>query len=861
MKKKFLLAVALLSCLPGFVQAQVENRALQLDAQGSVDCGPMSRLDDLSSFSVQFWMNPSEWTKGAVLFSRGDGFSVALGDEGTVVFTAGGKSLAATSAVLQASKWNQLTLISNETAASVMVNGETVASGSLAAIPASASPFVFGGSGYKGRIDDVRLWACALNDDFNYFISNTINKWCPQYSDLIAYYKFDQPTCPNVVEYKTIWDGGMAEVNNHGVFSSEGASRVSAADNEGLPYLINGAYTANERFFDRGIPREQYLLSNDLIILGIASYSDGHLKYVTPCNHAKVIDGTYLEEFEGREGVLQLNGESSKVECPVGTFAPEISDGRAVYGYTFETWLYIDEWNEGAFLFRKETDDAKNGFSIRLGKEDTKQLIVRVNGAEYVHENGLKVGEWMHFGISPNSSATIGMLALSFVFNGESSYPNPKLSSTEVVITPTGAEDCLAYIGEGFKGKLDETLVWDKTYSVGDIRGHMNNVPMPSIGGVVTADPMKYANAYYKYDEADNLGWSSHSQDEWLRIMRAAYDGYTGYQIRISVKSHTNWQNTISDAAKRKIFAADLAELSKPYDGVELDLEWIENSAYWPAYGALSDEIRAALPEDKTFFVSCHSYAPAYQFPTDKMANVNGFTFQIYGPQNGWSHYSTFERVAKMFSDYGFPKEKMMLSYATTTSRGYTNGSMVSPISGVRSNGFLDEGYVPNDEVDSKDVNGVTYYFTGPTQTYKRAKYCMDNKLQGIFYWDMGNDVPVEHQYNLAKWCSYGLNANVDPLVETVAVKHSGVEAVNASDGRESADLRVYPTPAGNELNMMFASGTCPEKAQVYSLSGSCVAEQPVIGGKMDVSMLQPGFYVVIAQGNGETAQARFMKY
>ena len=57
-------------------------------------------------------------------------------------------------------------------------------------------------------------------------------------------------------------------------------------------------------------------------------------------------------------------------------------------------------------------------------------------------------------------------------------------------------------------------------------------------------------------------------------------------------------------------------------------------------------------------------------------------------------------------------------------------------------------------------------------QVYKRAKYFVDNQMQVIFYWDMGNDVKPAHQYSLARWCNYGLSSNVDSLVTEVRVNH-----------------------------------------------------------------------------------------
>lgn len=165
--------------------------------------------------------------------------------------------------------------------------------------------------------------------------------------------------------------------------------------------------------------------------------------------------------------------------------------------------------------------------------------------------------------------------------------------------------------------------------------------------------------------------------------------------------------------------------------------------------------------------ISTHGYT--YAFPTAKMSKVDGFTFQQYGPQKAWFGYNQYTSTLTAAQGYGYPKNKIYASYSTTTSGPYSGSTQAgSQIIGVRQ-GLLDaEGFVPQGETDAGTYNGYTYYFTGPLQTYKRAKYCVDNNLEGIFYWDMGNDVKPGHKYCLAKWCSYGLNANVDTLLTHV---------------------------------------------------------------------------------------------
>ena len=466
----------------------------------------------------------------------------------------------------------------------------------------------------------------------------------------------------------------------------------------------------------------------------------------------------------------------------------------------------------------------------------------------------LKVGQWTYFAVIPGL-ATAGRNTFMWFYDTTGASGTASLSSTEIDNTPEGMDDCDAIIGENMKARFDDVFMMDMTLSSDDIIRHRTSMWMPGFDTVLTASVMAKANAFYRFDEADRPGWSYHSQDQWRRIMESAYEGRRGYQVRISVRSHEGWQNTIADAGRRKIFAADLARLSADYDGVELDLEWMYGTQ--TNLGLLAQEIRAALPEGKSFFISCHNVA--YGFPLDKMQYVDGFTFQQYGPQNIHSHYSHFEQMTNTFINYGFPKEKIMCSYATTTSKGYINGTATSDIKGVR-NGFLDGDYTPDSEIDSKTVDGFTYYFDGPVQTFNRARYCMANRLHGIFYWDMGNDVPVDHQYNLAKNCSYAMNANVDRHITKVTVKHhaqSGIAETTAADN----NFNVYPSPAVNELYVSMPDAGDAD-VEMFGVGGALMLRTSVASDSaIDVSHLAGGVYVVTARGNnGDSYSSKFIK-
>ncbi len=859
MRKKILISAAILCGTLLSTEAQVNNYALQLAPQSSVDCGVMPGLDGLTSYTVQFWINPETWTPGASVFTRGDSFTATLGNTGTLNLSVGASTLALSSGDIKAGDWTQITVVCSEGAATGFVNGNEVASGTLGAIPADATAFVIGGE-YAGRIDELRLWKAALAPDFEYFMFNTLNKWCPQWDDLLVYYKMDQDLCPDaLVDYRGIYNPD-ATYNNHGLLKGR-VVRADASDNTRMPYLINGAYTANERFFDRVIPRDQYLLSNDLIILGVQSYSDGHLEIVTPNWHGVPAGtATVSDEFNGRKGVLTLDGNGSlDFDADALNFTSQ---------YTFETWVWIDEWVDGAYLFRKETDDKAHGMSISLGYVDNgakEALIIRVNGQHFRYPTVLKTGQWQHIaiGIGTRSAANT---TFALVSDGAPVNP-PRIKyfdgSTEYL--PSGAENCAAHIGEGFKGKLDETVFWRRSFSNSDIAAHMNEVPQVSLSRQVTAEILMLAGAYFTYDDPEMPGHSYHSQDEWKRIMESAYEGHRGFHTYISVKSHNGWESILTDKTKRERFAADLAKISEPYDGVELDLEWVYGAGAWNNYHELSKAIRAALPEGKGFRVSTHNVT--YAYPKAGMDIIDGFTFQQYGPQGVHFNHDHFVGACEGFISYGFPRNKIMTSYSTTTSNG--NGQVSgSPIKGVK-DGFFTDDYVPSETEEYKTFGNEKFYFTGPMLTYKRAKYTREQNLQGIFYWDMGNDVwdknedgsPKMHKYNLAKWCSYGLNANVDTLITEVDVRHiAGIGNIGI-DRTGNASLNIYPSPARSHINVNLSSGDKIDTIQVFNLSGAEVMGIREPEGLVDVSSLAGGIYVVTAKAeNGEIVKSKFIK-
>lgn len=858
--KKILCAIALVMGLAGSASAQVDNYALKLTPEGSVNVYKFPELNELSSYSIQFWINVDSWQEGALIYDRGGDFKASLGKEGTVNFQAGSTVLAATSADLAAGKWAQITMIANGSGAQVLVNN--VQAGSIATamtIPASEKDMILGG-GMSGRLDEFRVWKAALSNaeydgGYQYFIYNTINKFNPQWSDLVAYYKFDQNLCDNVVDYTF--------TNHHGSFSTEGADREIVEDNAKFKYYMTSAYTNFERFFDRAIDRDKYLLANDLIVLNIDSYSDGHLSIAFPNDEGELINSEYLPEFEGRSGVLSLDGTGVGMNVGTDAMTPDV-------GWTFQTWLYIDEWVPGAYIFKKETEDHLNGVSIRLGDApgEDGQIIVRINGRDFpMHPTTptkMNTKEWIHFAVATNLQDD-SMVERTFIYivNGMQSFGvSGECGDKAVSYIPAGVSGVDAVIGENFKGKFDETAIWHKAFDRNTIYGYGNNgCPMPGFGITLTTANMLTAGGYWKYDDDENPGYDYYSYKHFLALMRSAYDNHRGYTIRMAVRSHTNWEQTFASAEKRKIFAADLAEISKEFDGVELDFEWCYSTDCFNNYGLLLDEIKAVLPADKILAVSPHKVS--YAFDKKYMDNCDFFTFQIYGPDKGLFTLNSYKEAYDMFLRRGYPKGKMVLSYACTTSGGYLDGVRKTATIGVRDN-LLEGDYTP----DQNEGFDGTYmrYFTGFNQTYERSKFVRDNDLKGIFYWDMGNDVATNHKYSLVKASSFAINSNVDTLVTHVDVYPDGPTGMKLlkrdEQARRNATIDIYPNPAldGN-VTLAVPEGEEAYRVSVYDAQGVCKLQRETAETALNVDGFDAGVYfVTVLTRQGHTYTGRLVR-
>lgn len=740
MKKTLLTALVSLAALGA--TAQVQNHALSFtSAEGVANLGRVEQLADQESYTLQLWFSPSKWIQGVSVLRCGK-FSIKLGVDHAIVVNDGTNHLTATTSQIGAGKWTQLTLRTSASSTSLTVNNaQTFTCDKPLALPADESSLWLGGD-YEGRIDEVRLWQGTLSDEFESFWRNTLNEFCPSWSSLLAYWKLDQEQCANIVDYTGL---------HHGTMSATGVSKIPVADNAAMPYLVNLAYGDITRYFDRAIDPEHYRLSNRIAIIA------GHYNQYTKSAHLLMEreDATvpataqHLDQYQGRQGVMHLTGDGLTLPSTVLRHGSKDTENPAApAAYTFEAWIYNNSTSDATLL-------SKGDVTITL-KADGKIAV-----GDKTSTLAVPASQWVHVGVSIS-----GTSALVKVGNSSATLA---LGST---FTP-GISDAQPIVGQGFNGYLDDVMLIAKARSEGEMTNDANHVPIGDdkfkVSGPGTL--VHLLHGCYQFDRQDCPGYDSFSIDHCYATMRSHTEGYRGVKYLLSLAAN-NFAQGLSDANVRASLGKTMADMGNDpmYDGLDLDFEWPQNANEWNNVALLCQVIRQHLDAGKELTVSPH--AKYYSYPTARMADIDFFNFQIYGPNDiNLFTQSRFPGYANNFINHGYPTEQIVMSYATTTNGGSNEAGtrVASSHPGYYPNGYVSLGNVPKDATKVYHAgNDCWYYLTAYNQTYWRANYCVANGLRGIMYWDMGNDVPASNPLSLAIAASLGLNSNVERLVTAV---------------------------------------------------------------------------------------------
>ena len=798
--KRYIIAL-ILFFVSLYSTAQVTNNAISLERNGRVSLGTIQDCTADDGITLQLWMNPQHWIPGANIVTWGNSLNLQLGNPGVLVIKSGDDSMTFSDANLSSGNWAHITLLLDNNIR-LLVNNANEQNGTLSqpfAIPTEA-PLLLGG-GFLGRIDEVRIWDFILPADYNRFWNNTIDSFNPQWQHMTAYWKFDQTRlATNVYDY--------SGKGHNGTFSANGVTRTAVTDNPKFTYRRNLAYADCSRFFDRGVQHEQYLKSNVISMIGATALSDGSLKYKQPDNKGVITGGSHLAQYNGRTGVLDLAGEGAQMNVGKESLIAYNNSNylESATAYTFMTWMSLDSWTPGAYLIQKESS-ASNGISLRMGESQGK-FILRCNGIEFTFSTTLQLDMWHHIGFSTDA-ATLGGEFI-FVLNGTT--VNPAYSHTTAAATALSnlkTTDCI--IGKDIDGKLDNTITWTQKFGASDIIAQSTTPLEPGIGKAITGAYSRSVDGLWKYDLPEDLGRDSYSTPEWFRMIKATFEGYEGAYVTISLDKWSDefFTKINNNAQYREALANAISQVgNEPFlDGVDYDFEWNNN---WSGIGTLCQLVRAKLHEGKIQAVSPHELY--YNFPTDKMQYVDYFNFQDYGPGNrnifNFNNYKNFFTKAK---NHGYPVDKIMLSYATTTSGAmYSNGSRPASShaeyypTGWRSMPYETFEYTQN----TYDVGeGLTRYFTGMEQVWLRSEYMNNNGCAGIFYWDMGNDTrDCNDPRSLATFASFAINSNVQRIVESVDAAAEAPEEYEYEESKTEY-YRIHGAADGHTTHYLYQNG------------------------------------------------------
>ncbi|MBJ6367465.1 LamG-like jellyroll fold domain-containing protein [Snuella sedimenti] len=791
--RNFILLISVL--LTNTLSAQITNRCLEFDGQSNtyVSAGDVNALDGVSAFTVEAWIYIDQWNEGAYIYKKEGAnwtykISMSLGPVASKrlyfhVSDGINTYMAIDNSAISVGNWHHVAVAYNGGGSAynqmkVYIDGTEVTNkwfsnyeGVLPSLTPSTTGDLVIGRDFNGKIDELRVWSRTLSGlEIEY--RNTINTYHPYYSDLVVYYTGDQYQSTNVVDYKGTHHGSVSGNVTKGVVSG----------NDNFNYKIVSAYI-REGFYQIGEIKDEYLLNNnDLILFGAAPDSEGQIRVSYPDNDGVLTNVDYLSSYSGRNGVLKFNGAGSSANCNKGLL-------NATGEFTFEAWVYIDEWVENSTIFLKQGNDWTNKVDIQLGEVASKRLYFHVNnnGNTYAAvDNSITVGSWNHIAFSyKGSNPAFGQIAITI--NGSAVTPWYNTSGATIPATcPSGNDNF--YLGNGFKGKLDEIRMWGVYRTPGQIASYMN--------GEINKTWWDYSlmSAYWKVNDSVAPAKDLKNIRTDINTIKQIFNGREGAKFRIGLATG-DYKKMMKTETGRRNFAHHVKDFLNEYnlDGVDLDFEWNYTSQEWADYNTLIETVNDSLPASSIFSVSLHSYF--YSLTPSAMNAVDFIGMQIYGPQTELFPYDRFVADYNKFINYGYPAKKLVMGlpfYAMNNGTEITYKSILDVYPNLET------------EKDTVQINNYPAIFNGVDTVKKKAAYVAAQNMGGIMYWDSRTDTDYTNSKCLLRALNTEINANVPTLISTVTSKFAnGTKASSEEQDLIIKDqLRLYPNPASNMVTV-----------------------------------------------------------
>lgn len=732
------------------------NYALRFNGNGILSLGRFNELNNLEKITIQFWMYPDEWKPGAHIIEKGDALHLNLAEENSLDLQIGNRKFIINQTNIETKKWSHITIMNGNEKLQIYVNNKLIHTfESFQVLPEEKLPLYIG-EGFKGRIDELRIYNNTLSGEYNYFWQNTLNDLNPQWYDLIGYYKFDQFTCPNIVDYTR---------KNNGTMSKTGVTREIVTDNDNFKYIMTASYINFRRFGWANLDMKKFQLLNTLNVVSGKTDAQGNAWIDFYPNNAEFSNAEYVSKFENRRGVAHFGGNGASMNSGIHP----IENGV----FTFGTWIYVEDWIENSTIVQKFLDE-NHGFYVKLGSATDKIVLLHIGGKDYILKNKLPQGEWVFFAFSVDKTAECALEQAKFVVNDWHGYADegPEGSADEKICDFSSLSNVNVIMGENFKGYLDDTAVLQIAFNFTLLENLKDGLQIPDFDKYIPKDIiLEGYDSYWRYDNPHNLGLNTLSWKEQLKTIVKPYEGRRGFRVFLSWTQHDTWQETIKNDELREKLAQNMANVvnsNDEFSGTDVDFEFpfdgLEHD--WTYYNKFLKIFREKVDKKKNITITHH--AQDFQVDKDCMQYFDAILLQCYGPR--FISLYTYDEYVKIFNrlkDYGYPTEKVVMSYGTTTTWGFLNGEHkpeYPPETQIKA--LMNDQWTGKTNHSSKD--GYEFYFNSYDDVFLRAQHVRDVNAGGFMYWDTISDVRSDHKYSFAKVSSFALEGNVDLIVDKV---------------------------------------------------------------------------------------------